>query len=102
MSLFKARLSSTEEGWGSGDYIVSFGTTSFSGYDQSVEVTLYCNIVDACLLTIRDATPIAADMLSHDGTISSRALTVYRVAGETSGLEFDYIAVGHIGLTSTA
>ena len=97
----EVKVENTDEGFGAGDQIIAYGDSAFSESDISVELTLPFEHLHACVLTIRDATPTHYDILSHDGILTSQNLTVYRTNGTTSGLTFDYIAIGAPKLTTS-
>ena len=68
------------------------GTATFSGTATS-DTILISGITasDAFVLTVRDATPIADDMLSY--TVTTDTLFVHRVAGTTNNLQYTYIRI---------
>ena len=91
---YTGQLESDQENCGTGDVIIAWGTYAFSTTDTSANLAVPVEQCDACLLTIRDGSPVANDLLSHDGTVDGDGLTVFRPAGSTSGLTFDYLICG--------
>lgn len=79
-----------------GDRVMCWGMAAFSTTDTSVAILASTlQTLESCQLTIHDGTPVANDLLSHNGLTSpSTGVTCYRPAGTTSGLTFDYIALG--------
>jgi len=97
---FKGKLEPRVEDFGGEDYVVAYGRAAFSTTDTSVNVAVPVETCECGLLTIRDATPVADDLLSHDGTVDSDGLTVHRPAGTTSGLTFDYLVIGPLAVSA--
>ena len=95
---FKGILLPKTEEFGPEDKIVAYGEAAFVTTGTSVNVAVPVERCDCGLLTIRDGSPVANDLLSHDGTIDSDGLTVYRPAGTTSGLTFDYLVIGPVSV----
>lgn len=77
-----------------GDRLVEFGSDAFATSGTTKEVTTNCSAIDCALLTIKDVTPVANDLLGTDGVVTTGAVTVARPAGTTSGLEFYYAFFG--------
>lgn len=77
-----------------GDRLVEFGSDAFATSDTTKEVSIDISAIDCALLTIKDVTPVADDLLGTDGVITAGAVTVARPAGTTSDLEFYYYFVG--------
>ena len=87
-------------------HVKFYGSHAFSTTDTDVEVSLTdessqsLGIATAdilsVVLTIKDGTPVADDLLSTDGAITSDALTVFRPAGTTSALAFYYEVIAKV------
>lgn len=77
-----------------GDRLVEFGSDAFATSGTTKEVSTDISAVDCALLTIKDVTPVANDLLGTDGVVTTSAVTVARPAGTTSGLEFYYMFIG--------
>lgn len=77
-----------------GDRLVEFGADAFVTSGTTKEVTTNLSAVDCALLTIKDVSPVANDLLGTDGVVTTGAVTVARPDGTTSGLEFYYWFVG--------
>jgi len=91
---FEGKLAPQAEDFGPEDMVVAFGRAAFTTSGTSVNVAVPVETCECGLLTIRDGDPVANDLLSHDGTVDSNGLTVFRPAGTTSGLTFDYLVIG--------
>jgi hypothetical protein len=77
-----------------GDRLVEFGDDAFVTTATTKEVTTLLSAVEVALLTIKDVTPVANDLLGTDGVVTTGAVTVARPAGTTSALGFYYMFIG--------
>jgi len=79
-----------------GDRLVEFGSGAFVTSGTTLEISTLITVtpIDLALLTIKDVTPVANDLLGTDGVVTTAAITVARPAGTTSALELYYLFAG--------
>jgi len=95
-TVFKKKLETIDENWGTDDVVMAYGTIAFTTTGTTVECDVPFDVIDCILCMPKTVTYGANDQLSSDGTVTSGAVTIARNAGGTSGLTVYYLAIGQI------